>query len=238
MTVVLEKIKNPFDIGWRERILVLGSVLCVCLMGIFLGFVYAPTEMQILLPLIPVSIFVLGKFLPLVCVSETIPFAPWQLGLVVGVLDVLTIILFVYGLSLLLRISFISNKLTAIQYKAQLILCHYPKIRRVAIFSVMCFVLFPIAGTGALFGGCLGTLLGLHRTVLIASVSVGGFIGGLLMALLAVEFQDFVYLLKDSPTIKYTSIVMFVGLIAGGVLWLQRIYNTILLEAEQKYPTD
>ncbi len=238
MAVVLEKIKDPFDIGWRERIIVLGGVLCVCLMAIFLGFVYAPTEMKILLPLIPLSIFVLGKFLPLVCVSETISCVPWQLGLVVGVLDVLTIILFVYGLSLLLRISFISKKLIAIQYKAQLILYHYPKIRRVAIGSVMCFVLFPIAGTGALFGGFLGTLLGLHRIVLIASVTVGGFIGGLLMALLAVEFQDFVYLLKDSPTIKYTSIVMFVGLIAGGVLWLQRIYNTILLEAEQKYPTD
>ena len=58
MAVVLEKIKDPFDIGWRERIIVLGGVLCVCLMAIFLGFVYAPTEMKILLPLIPLSIFV------------------------------------------------------------------------------------------------------------------------------------------------------------------------------------
>ena len=77
----------------------------------------------------------------------------------------------VYGLEGLYRFRRLKAGLHKVQANAGLVVDAYPWIRRAAVAGVVVFVLFPVAGTGAIGGCFLGILLGIRRGVLIAAVS-------------------------------------------------------------------
>ncbi|ACY19060.1 small multi-drug export protein [Haliangium ochraceum] len=230
-------LRNPFDASWRERIAVLGTAAAILLIATALGLIYARGASLELLGLVPVSAFAVGKFLPLWGLSDRSQFSPWELGLLVWVMDTLTVLVLVYGFELLYRIRLIKNALGKIQRNAGLVLRAYPRIRRAAVTGVVLFVLFPIAGTGAIGGAFLGILLGLNRFVLIAAVSGGGFIGGMLMAFAAVYFGEAVQnlrALQSDPTVKWAVMITLGALLIAGFWWLNRAYKRALLAAEEQ----
>jgi hypothetical protein len=101
----------------------------------------------------------------------------------------------------------------------------------------MLFVLFPVAGTGAMMGAFLGILLGLHRYVTIAAVAAGGFVGGTFMAFLAVYFGDWIKGMQElhaHPEVKYGTIVAVAVLLLLALRWLNRGYRRALAEAERQ----
>lgn len=227
-------VRDPFDASWRERVLVLGGVgACVCL-AIVLGLVYARKPTLELLGLIPASVFAAGKFLPLWGITGQSHFSPWELGLLIGIMDTVTVLVLVYGLEALYRVRRVKAGLTRVQANAGLVLTVYPRIRRAAVIGVVLFVLFPIAGTGAVSGTFLGILLGLKRGVLIGAVSAGGFLGGLLMAFGAIYFGEAVQNLRAMqgvPVVQWTLMIgLGVGLVVG-ILWLNRAYKRALTAA-------
>src|SRR5690606_194518 len=97
------------------------------------------------------------------------------------------------------------------------------------------FVLFPISGTGALAASVAGLLLGMHRAVLITAVSVGGLIGGLLMAFLASNFasamQSF-QAVQNNPSSRYWILLALVLVIAAAVYAINRAFRRALLEGQ------
>ncbi len=228
---------DPFDASWRERVLVLGTLATALIAAYVLGVTYARAETLELTALVPASFFVAGKFLPLWSVSGESNFGPYQLGLVIWAMDTFSVLIIVYALESLYWIKPLKRGLERVQRNARLVLTAYPRMRRGAIVGLVIFVLFPIAGTGAIGAASIGVLLGIHRFRLIAAVSLGGFLGGMLMAMLASNFastlSEFQSLQRD-PTLQY----MFIGLIGIGLAlvlwWLNRTYRRALTIAEQR----
>lgn len=231
------RIHDSFRVTWRERLLVLGSFGGLILAYFVLGLIYDRERTLELMGLIPASGVALGKFLPLWGISGQSNFTPWELGLVIWAMDTWTVIVIVYGLELLYRIRALDRLFATVQTNAGLVLTAYPSMRRAAVTGVTLFVLFPVAGTGALVGSFLGILLGLGRKTLLISVSLGGLLGGMLMAFAAVYFGEGLEhlreVLQDDPVIKFASIAAVVILLGGAFLWLNRTYKRAI-EAARK----
>ncbi len=226
---------NPFDAGWKERLLVLGTVFGGIVASLVLGFLLAPEPTRELLVLVPSSFFVLGKFLPLASLSKECGFGPYELGLVIWVMDTCTVLFIVYSLELLYRVGPVGRILDRINHNAGLVLHAYPRVRRLAILGVILFVLFPVAGTGAIGGAFLGALLGLHRFVLIAAVSAGGFLGGMGMAYATLHFQSAVRTLNENKT-NPLLIGLMIGFLVLAFWKLNLAYKRALARAQASNP--
>jgi uncharacterized membrane protein len=228
-------LRSPLHASWRERIIVLGSVAAAVLLALALGLAYARQQTLELLGLIPVSVLVAGKFLPLWGISGKSQFSPYELGILIGLMDTVTVLIMVYTLELIHRMGRLSAALTKIQTNAALVLTAYPRIRRTAVIGVVLFVMFPIAGTGAVGGVFLGLLLGLHRFVLMAAISAGGFLGGISMAIAAIYFGEAVQKLRalqSDPAIQWAILVGIGLLVLALILWMNRVYKRALLVAQ------
>jgi uncharacterized membrane protein len=220
--------RDPYDASWRERVAVLGTGFGLFVVALVLGLIYAHDATTELLGIVPVSIFAVGKFLPMWGITGQSNFNPWQLGLVIWVLDTCTVLVVVYGLEGLYRFAYLRRAFDRVRSNVGLVLVAYPRIRRGAVVGVILFVLFPVTGTGALVGSFLGILLGLHRHVLIAAVSAGGLLGGMLMAVLAVYFSETVIWIRDMQqhvAVKAVSIAVMTLIILLAFRWLGHIYK-------------
>lgn len=228
--------RDPFDITWRERLAVLGTMAGVLLVASVLGLIYARDATLELAGLIPASIVAIGKFLPLWGIG-TSHFSPWELGLVVWALDTCTVLVMVYGLGLIYRLGPLKRLLVKVQLNASLVLAAYPRLRRAAVVGVVLFVMFPLTGTGAMVGTFLGILLGLSRGALISAVSTGGLCGGMIMAFAAVNFRDAMLSLRDAqsnPAIKWAIVVSVVVILTVLFWWLNRTYRRALDSARKQ----
>jgi len=228
---------DPFDADWKERLVVLGGMFATLVVGVTLGLHYANSATKELFGLVPASFFAAGKFLPLWGISETSNFTPYGLGLVIWVMDTCTVLIVVYSLEAFYRFDRLKRGLDKIQRNAGLVLDAYPRIRTGAVVGVVVFVLFPIAGTGAIGGAFLGVLLGLHRFVLIAAVSTGGFLGGMLMAFAASNFAGTLKSIRatqEDPTVKYVIMAVVGLLLVVAFMWLSRVYKRALAAAERR----
>jgi len=230
---------DPFDVSWRERVVVLGGVGLAVLLVIGLGTIYARESTVELVGLVPMTQLAVGKFLPLWGISGESNFGPYELGLVIWVMDTLNVVVLVYALEGLYRIRPLKRALTRIQANAGLVLTAYPAMRRAALVGVVLFVLFPVAGTGAVAATFMGVLLGMHRALLIGAVSFGGLMGGLLMAFAAVHFKGAVLglqAMQRDPTIKYLFIAG-TALVVIAIVWLaNRAYKKALARAAELPP--
>lgn len=228
---------DPFDVTWRERSVVLGSVGLVLVTAYAFGVTYWPGPTSELLWLVPTSFFAAGKFLPMFAISGKVDLGPYQLGLVIWAMDTFTVLMVVYALEGLYWIKPLKRWLDKIQGNAALVLEAFPWIRKTALVGLVLFVLFPIAGTGALAGSFIGIFLGLHRTRLIAAVSAGGLIGGMLMAFLASNFASVLANMQAAqkdPTVKYVVIGAVVAMVVVVVWLLSRAYRKALDEASKR----
>ena len=225
--------RDPFDIGWKERLLVLGSVLGGIIALIVLGLIFDPERTHTLLILIPSSFFVLGKFLPLASLEKGWGFGPYELGFVIWIMDTITVILLVYSFQILYRIPWVRRSLEKIHHNAELVLHAFPILQRITLVGVVLFVLFPIAGTGAIGGSFIGMILGFHRFTLLTCVSIGGFLGGMGMAYATVHFRSAVETLQ-----KYQSSPLLIGALIGVLvllfLLLTRAYQRALKKAKEE----
>ena len=230
-------VADPFDVTWRERAVVLGSVGAVLIAGYIAGTIYAPAATNQLLALIPASFFVAGKFLPMWAISGKSQFGPYELGVVIWAMDTFTALMIVYALEGLYWIRPLKRWLDKVQANAGLVLEAFPRIRKTAIIGLILFVLFPIAGTGAIGGAFIGVLLGLHRTRLIAAISAGGFLGGMLMAFLASNFASFLRdleAMQADPALKYVVVGAVIVALLVGLGALTRAYHRALALAQEK----
>ncbi|MBT8493108.1 MAG: small multi-drug export protein [Deltaproteobacteria bacterium] len=226
---------HPYDATWRERVVVLGLVYGALVLLFALGMSFARGATLELLGLLPATFFVAGKFLPLWAASGKSNFGPYELGAVVWLLDTIWVLNIVYLLEVFYKVGPIRRGLMKVQGNARLVLRAYPRVKRAATIGVVAFVLFPVAGTGAIGGSFIGIFLGMSRQGLIAAVSFGGFLGGMAMAFAAVHFEGAVRSLRAaqaSPAIKYAVIGGVVAVLAWFVWWLNRKYQAALAQAE------
>jgi len=228
---------DPFNASWRERVAVLVPAYALLTLALVLGVRLATGPTMELVGLVPVSFFAAGKFLPLWAVSGKSHFGPYQLGLVIWVLDTFTVLNIVYALEAFYRIGPVKRGLERVQRNAHLVLTAYPRLRRAALVGVVAFVCFPVAGTGAIGGTFLGILLGLNRFALIAAVSAGGLVGGMAMAFAAVHFRDAMVTLRElqeGSVVRYALIALTIAVVVGAVWAVNRAYRRALRTAQDE----
>ncbi|MAE75949.1 MAG: hypothetical protein CMJ85_03650 [Planctomycetes bacterium] len=225
---------NPFAVTWRERAFVLGLIYGSILAALILGLIFAHERTHELLVLVPSSFFLAGKFLPLLGLHPDIGFSPWELGIVIGIMDTCTALLIVYSLALFYRIPPLARLLGKANTNAHLVLNAYPRIRKFAIAGIVMFVLFPVAGTGAIGGSFIGALLGLHRLRVILAVAAGGFIGGLGMALIGVTSGDAIERYRGHPAL----LAIVIGAVLVAIWGMNQAYRKALAQAETNCATE
>lgn len=229
---------HPFDLGWRERVLVLGPLFLILGVSALLANRYASEMLQELFLLIPVAFFAVGKFLPLWGISGESSFGPYQLGAVIWALDTFSVLIFVYSFEAFYRIPFLRKVLDRVNHNMELVLEMYPRMKRASVVGVILFVLFPVSGTGALAASFIGVLLRMNRLVLIVAVSFGGCLGGFLMAFLASNFGSALEsfeALQQNPTYKYAVLGGFWALLALLLFAANRMFRHALEKAEQAH---
>jgi uncharacterized membrane protein len=237
-SLALQSVKkevHPFDLGWRERLAVLGGTGIVLLALILFGLQVAREQTLELIGLAPITFVAIGKFLPLWSISGQSTLGPYELGAGIWALDTLTVIVFVYSFEAFYRIGVARRALDRIHHNMKLLLRVYPRMRRLSLIGVFLFVLFPVSGTGALAGSFIGVLLGAHRLSLIIVVSLGGCVGGLLMAFLASNFADHLARLEQAQsdsTVQYMILGLIVALVAAGMVWMGRALRRALADAD------
>lgn len=230
--------RNPFDASWQERAFALAfaTVVLNTVLIVGLGLYRDAGRLPELLGLMPASALFAGKFLPLWSVSGKSSFSPWELGTVIWVMDTATVVLVVYSIEGLEAVRWIQRGLARLRNNARLVVAAYPRIRKAAVVGVVLFVLFPVAGTGALAGSVLGILLGLHRWIVIAAVSGGGLLGGMVMAYAALHFGEAlagIQAAQDEPAVRYAIMGGILSLIAICIAFFNRLYQRALSQAEQ-----
>ncbi len=215
--------ENPFDVTWHERLVVLGTMVGALIAAIVIGLIYAPDHTLALFFNVPASFFGLGKFLPTLALRPNSLFSAYELGIVIGIMDTCTVIIIVYSLELFDGILAKANR------NARLVLDAYPWMRKFTVPAIVLFVMFPVAGTGAVGGSLIGALLGMHRVRLIFAVSFGGFLGGFAMAFLTLRIGDAVKELKGSPYLIAMLVIVLLALVWG----MTRAYKNALSRAER-----
>jgi len=219
--------RNPFDAGWKERLLVLGLFYGALACGIVLGLIFANGPTKELFALVPISFFAAGKFLPLWALGSD-HFGFYELGVLIWIMDTSTVLVVVYSIEAIYKIPGVGKGLMKVQANAGIVLDAFPWIRKFALIGIVLFVLFPVSGTGAIGGSLLGALLGLHRYKIIAAVSVGGCLGGLCMAFLAKHFGEALKSFRNNP---YLIALLILSVILA--LWgLNRAYKKALVRSK------
>jgi uncharacterized membrane protein len=225
---------DPFDAPWRERLVVLGSMFGALALALALGLVFARDATLELFGLVPASFFAVGKFLPLWGITGKSQFGPYELGVVIWMMDTFNVVLFVYALELFYKIKPLSRWLHKVQANSALVLDAYPRLRKMSRVGLVLFVLFPIAGTGSIGATFIGILLRTPRRVLITCVSIGGLLGGMLMAFAAANFSSALQSLQGmqaDPRLKYVFVGVVVALLVAGVWVMNRAYRNVLAQA-------
>lgn len=236
---------NPFDVTKRERLLVIGSVFGTLILLLVLGLVFDSERTLVLLRVIPGSFFLLGKFLPIVAVTG-LPgfydagsglFSPYDFGVVIWIMDSITVLLIVYSLEIFYKIPLIGRFLDRANQDAACVLHAFPKFRRISRIGIVLFVLFPVAGTGAIGGSLIGAILGLNRFWLMLCVSFGGFLGGMSMSFATVNFTAQVKWLqqhKGDPQYLILTGILVVGVLA----WATVAFRRALAKARRQMDDD
>ncbi|MCP4449092.1 MAG: small multi-drug export protein [Myxococcales bacterium] len=225
---------HPFEVTWRERVAVLGGVGALLVFGFLLGKEIAPRETLEVLGLLPVTFVAVGKFLPLWGVSGQSSLGPYELGLVIWGLDTLTVVVFVYSFEAFYKLRPLRKALDKLYTNMSLVLKVYPSMKRASVVGVFLFVLFPVSGTGALGASVIGALLGMERRVVMATVSAGGLVGGLLMAALADNSANALLSLKsvqNNPSSKYWISAGLILILMAIVVLLGRAFRRALERA-------
>jgi len=209
----------------KKRRLVFLAGLALLSVHLAVGLAVAYDATVELLGIVVVSALAAGKFLPLWGVSGQSSYSPFELGVVVWLMDTASCLIVLYAHDRLCRIAPIGRLFARARERADALLSAYPRARKGAVVAVVVFVLFPLAGTGATVGAFLGLLLGLHRHVVIAAVSAGGFLGGMLMALLAVYAGDALLRLRGlvhNPVFAGAALAVLAAVAFLVVRWLRR----------------
>jgi uncharacterized membrane protein len=231
---------HPFDVGWRERLLVLGGVAFVLLCAFLIGRQVAPEKVVELIGVIPVAFVAVGKFIPLWGISGKSSMGPYELGVVIWALDTFTVLVFVYSFEAFYKLGPLRRSLDRMYANVTLIVRVYPIMKRASVLGVMLFVLFPVSGTGALAASLVGLLLGMHRFTLIAAVSAGGCVGGLFMAFLASNFASVLISMEavqNNPSSKYWIFACMALLITLAIIALNRAFQRALAEGQNTTDT-
>ena len=143
------------------------------------------TERFLFLKGLAVATFVsLGKFVVLLPVwGEGMGFSPFFLAGMVTLMDIVTAMVVVANIEVLYRLRWIGAKLLRLETSGRHMLKQRPWIRRLAVFGVVLFVMFPLTGTGAVGGTIFGRLIGLRFPRILFGIALGAVLGSFGLAL-------------------------------------------------------
>jgi uncharacterized membrane protein len=160
--------------------------------------------------------------------------SPYKLAFLVIYLDLIVALIAVYNIGIFYRIPRFGAKIRDMQRNGKKILARNPWMGKVTFFGIVAFVMFPLAGTGAIGGSIFGRLLGVSRAVTMTAIAIGSFIGAFLMAILADLFGATIERFRDNP------FSLAGGLLAIGlaVWWILRTANRAVAAEESREDED
>jgi len=173
------------------------------------------------------SLFVIGKFVIFVGVSDESLLGPIALGWMVWLVDLLIAYGLASGLPFFERAPVLGGWLRRARARSRELLEEFPRLKRMAFLGVVAFVLLPIASTGAITGSFAARLLGLSRLTGVLAIALGSAGTAILFALLARFLGESGQTLLKSPLLGFAS---FALLVVFGVLAYRRVIELLRKE--------
>jgi uncharacterized membrane protein len=139
------------------------------------GMAYGPKGVAAILGLAFVSFVSFGRtivvFWP--AMEPETRFQPWELALMVLVMDLSISMFVVANAAWLHRVPRLGPLLESLEEHGRRQLAARPWLRRGAWLGLALFVLLPVSGTGAVGGSLLGRLLGMRPWAVVSAVAAG-----------------------------------------------------------------
>ena len=157
----------------------------------------------------------IGKFIILSGAHPGIDMSPWQLAIMVFLMDTWVGYVLSYNLHHVYRIPRVGPWLHNVQSYCRYWLHEYPWMRRWAITGVVLFVTFPLSGTGAPGGALLGRIVGLRPRVTLLAIMAGSAIGCGVMAAFAVPLGELFLDIKGEWWFHALSVGLIATLLIG-----------------------
>jgi uncharacterized membrane protein len=129
---------------------------------------------------------VAGKFAPVFLSTPAgMLDTPWHVAILVVYMDISIGFIAVFNIGLLFRMPGFGIMLRDLREFGNLMLRKNPWMGKATFAGTCAFVMFPLAGTGAIGGSLFGQLLGMSRRRTMFAITVGACIGSFGMAALA-----------------------------------------------------
>ena len=146
-----------------------------------LVYILAPEEALKIYGIIAGYAFPLGHFVLLGAPALGITF--WQAVLSITFMDAMVCLMIILNFDLLIKIPFIGPRMSAAVEKARNWLERWKWLAPLEFLGILIFVAVPVPGTGILIGTLAARLLGMNGLMSFLSVSIGGFLVCLMLAL-------------------------------------------------------
>ncbi len=151
-----------------------------------------------------------GKYLIFAALIHNSPLTPWQVAVLATAADIALALTLAIGLGWLARIPFFARTLKHVHDRAQEVLEHYPRLKRMAFWGVVLFVFLPLPASGAFGGTFVGQFLGLTRSAGVVAVTVGGVLVSIVFATLAVVMGKRAQEIVDNRWVSAVAVLVFV----------------------------
>jgi uncharacterized membrane protein len=150
-----------------------------------------------------------GKYLIFTALLKKSPLTPWEVAALATAVDIALALTLAIGLGWLARFPFFARTLKHAHDRAQDVLEHYPRLKRMAFWGVVLFVFLPLPASGAIGGTFVGQFLGLTRTAGVVAVTLGGVLVSIVFATLAVVMGKRAQEIVDNRWVSAIAVVVF-----------------------------
>ena len=107
----------------------------------------------------------------------------WLVASSMAFMDTVTALFMVWNFDLALKIPLLGGWIGNFMAGGQKFFWERPWLKRLSVFGLMVFVMFPLQGTGGIGGSIVGRMLGLRWYEVLVAIAAGAFIGCFLIAL-------------------------------------------------------
>lgn len=107
----------------------------------------------------------------------------WLVASSMAFMDTVTALFMVWNFDLALKIPLLGGWIGNFMAGGQKFFWERPWLKRLSVFGLMLFVMFPLQGTGGIGGSIVGRMLGLRWYEVLGAIAAGAFIGCFLIAL-------------------------------------------------------
>jgi uncharacterized membrane protein len=147
---------------------------------------------------------------------------PVLMALSVAFIDIIVALFLVWNYDLAKKIPFVGKFMIKVEEKGKNVEGKYSWVKPLRFIGIVLFVMVPFQGSGGLVGSIVGRLIGMKPWNTFFAISIGAFVGCILIAMFA---QTFLVFAEINTTLTLILIGIIVAIIVIYIIFKRRKNN-------------